>query len=213
MNILYASRGPADSWLVNGLRQARHDVTLARDLADALHKLETHSPDVVVLDRIEDALVWLARLRTAAPAIGLALLGQGPPDATTAPLPPDADLQLHRPIDSMELATHLDALLVRLAPRRTSAAVALLPHQRAARVGDAVVPLTAQEFQLLAQLLRHPDRPLSTGELCRLLWKDEHGSSAAALRLLVYRLRTKLRASSGKPLIHNRPRLGYSLDP
>ncbi|HEY1773015.1 MAG TPA: winged helix-turn-helix domain-containing protein [Gammaproteobacteria bacterium] len=212
MNLLYASEGAADNWLINGLRQAHHGVTLARGLTDTLHKLEGYSPDLVVLDKIEDSSTWLTRLKAAAPGIGRAVLTEEGIRTGTDSLPPGADLQLQRPIDSTELAAHLEALLVRLVPRPSPTGIILLPHQRAARIGEAVVALTAQEFQLLAQLLRQPDRPLSTEELCRRLWKDERGTSAAALRLLIYRLRAKFRKNAGKPLIHSRPRLGYSLD-
>jgi DNA-binding response OmpR family regulator len=213
VNILYASDGPTDDWLVTGLRQARHSVTVVIGLPETLLKLPARRPDAVLLDRVPEPGVWLRSVAASAVSAGrvvlLDLVDSAQPSQV---LQAGADACLRRPLEFSELAACLEALQARLEPPRAPASILLLPESRAAKVDGVEVSLTTLEYQLLSHMLREPARPLPTSQLCRLLWDDEQGASAEALKLLVHRLRTKLRRSTGKSLIRNHPRLGYSLE-
>jgi hypothetical protein len=73
--------------------------------------------------------------------------------------------------------------------------------------------LPRREFSILAELARHPGRPIAPVDLARRAWPDEPYAGAEQIRRYVYRLR-KLLGDQGRasPFIRTRPGFGYLIE-
>jgi hypothetical protein len=89
----------------------------------------------------------------------------------------------------------------------------LLDHdQRRVWVGGAEVPLTFQEFELLAFLAAHPATVFSRAELVREVWQRDFSADSRTVDVHVSRLRHKLGPSYGRCLV-TEYRVGYQFRP
>jgi DNA-binding response OmpR family regulator len=89
----------------------------------------------------------------------------------------------------------------------------LLDHdQRRVWVGGTEVPLTFQEFELLAFLAAHPATVFSRGDLVRQVWQRDFAADSRTVDVHVSRLRHKLGPSYGRCLV-TEYRVGYQFRP
>jgi hypothetical protein len=89
----------------------------------------------------------------------------------------------------------------------------LLDHdQRRVWVDGAEVPLTFQEFELLAFLAAHPATVFSRADLVREVWQRDFAADSRTVDVHVSRLRHKLGPSHGKCLV-TEYRVGYQFRP
>ena len=89
----------------------------------------------------------------------------------------------------------------------------LLDHdQRRVSVDGAEVPLTFQEFELLAFLAAHPDTVFSRADLVREVWQREFAAGSRTVDVHVSRLRHKLGRLYGQCLV-TEYRVGYQFRP
>ena len=74
------------------------------------------------------------------------------------------------------------------------------------------VHLTPKEWDLLAELAKHPGRVLTHESLLRSVWGPAHVGQTEYLRVAIRALRQKLEAQPSQPrLIINEPGVGYRL--
>ena len=129
----------------------------------------------------------------------LALTAARRPDQRLAALRAGAMDVMARPINPVELVARLTAMLPPRPANEPGHALlfvdqalvfdldnAILTH------GDHMLPLTAQETALLGYLMRHRQRIVQYGEICRELGLSGDGEGLSALRQTVSRLRRKL---------------------
>jgi hypothetical protein len=89
----------------------------------------------------------------------------------------------------------------------------LLDHdQRRVWVDGAEVPLTFQEFQLLAFLSAHPSMVFSRSDLVRQVWQRDFAADSRTVDVHVSRLRHKLGPEYGRCLV-TEYRVGYQFRP
>jgi DNA-binding response OmpR family regulator len=89
----------------------------------------------------------------------------------------------------------------------------LLDHdQRRVWVGGTEVPLTFQEFELLAFLAAHPATVFSRADLVRQVWQRDFAADSRTVDVHVSRLRHKLGPSYGRCLV-TEYRVGYQFRP
>jgi hypothetical protein len=89
----------------------------------------------------------------------------------------------------------------------------LLDHdQRRVWADGAEVPLTFQEFELLAFLAAHPATVFSRADLVREVWQRDFAADSRTVDVHVSRLRHKLGPSHGKCLV-TEYRVGYQFRP
>jgi DNA-binding response OmpR family regulator len=89
----------------------------------------------------------------------------------------------------------------------------LLDHdQRRVWVGGTEVPLTFQEFELLAFLAAHPATVFSRADLVRQVWQRDFAADSRTVDVHVSRLRHKLGSSYGRCLV-TEYRVGYQFRP
>ncbi|MBI4492951.1 MAG: SDR family NAD(P)-dependent oxidoreductase, partial [Chloroflexi bacterium] len=199
-------------------------VTPCHDLAQALRRLQTLRPDLLVLQvegrRPED---WQAcqRLAEAGGPPILVLVEDAAVETRLAALASGADDELARPLHPLELAARARALL-RRAPAREPGS-ALLRHRdleldlegHQAMLQGQPLPLTPLEFRLLRALLESPQRTFSRDELlARVHVFDDRLPSERSVDLHVAELRQKLADSAELPRYIETVRgVGYRLAP
>ena len=174
----------------------------------ALDAVATQAPDLIVLDLMlpdlsgEDVCIALRRstsvpilMLTAKSAESYRLLG----------LAIGADDYLVKPFSPRELVARVRAILRRaggasdpptdlLVIDQGRLEIDLAAHE--ARVAEAVVPLTATEFRLLATLARQPRRVFSRFELLQVMQGPDVEGFERTVDVHVMRLRKKLADAS-----------------
>jgi DNA-binding response OmpR family regulator len=89
----------------------------------------------------------------------------------------------------------------------------LLDHdQRRVWVDGAEIPLTFQEFELLAFLSAHPSTVFSRADLVRRVWQRDFSADSRTVDVHVSRLRHKLGPTYGRCLV-TEYRVGYQFRP
>jgi hypothetical protein len=96
------------------------------------------------------------------------------------------------------------------APERTG--LLLDHHQRRVWVDGAEIPLTFQEFELLAFLSAHPATVFSRADLVQRVWQRDFAADSRTVDVHVSRLRRKLGNAYGKCLV-TEYRVGYQFRP
>jgi two-component system KDP operon response regulator KdpE len=197
------------------------DTVVCNDGLRTLRLLETEEPDIVLLDLMLPGidgfdLCRQIRERSAVAVIVVSARG-GERDKVTA-LNMGADDYMTKPFSVEELLARITATL-----RRTRSAGATEPGPPVVTVGDVVIDLARQhvtrggepvhltptEFALLRELLVNRGKLLSHAHLLRRVWGPGYQTETEYVRVYVRRLRAKLEADEGQPLIVTAPRAGY----
>ncbi len=202
MRILLAEDDePLGRALRAGLEQAGFSVDWVRDGTAAWNELSATPYHAAVLDLglpREDGLSVLRRLRAERSAIPvLVLTARDALEDRVAGLDGGADDYVVKPVDLVELAARLRALIRRSAGQGSnlleSAGVSLDPAARVVLLDATPVPLTPREFDLLHVLMLAGGRVLTReqieDQLCA--WGRELESNS--IEVHVHRLRKRLR--------------------
>jgi two-component system, OmpR family, response regulator len=205
--------------LARSLREQGHAVDLSGDGEHALVQASVNAYDCLVLD------VGLPRRDGVAVAQALRARGDSVPilmltarDAVSdriRGLDAGADDYVPKPVDLAELHARLRALMRRgpqLAPAMVTVGdLAVDTHaQRVTRAGREL-SLTTKEYVLLEYLARHAGRVVGRAELSEHVWDENHDPTSNAIDVYIARLRRKLEADGGAPLIQTRRGAGYRL--
>jgi len=187
---------------------------------EALLSVQTHRPDVVILDLglpdLEGTEVT-RRLRTwsAVPIIILSVR-EGEADKVAA-LDAGADDYLAKPFGVGELLARVRAALRRSGPADSRAVFATGELQvdltrRAVRVRTQHVQLTPTEYDLLKALVAHAGKVLTHRQLLRLVWGAAYEEDLHLLRVHMSNLRSKLEPDPVRPrYLVTEPGVGYRL--
>lgn len=204
--------------VAHGLRAAGYEVLEAADGTTGLAIILEGGIDLVVLDlRLPgiDGETVLATLRRSSDVPVIVISSKRHEDDRVAVLDLGADDYLVKPFTVRELAARIRAVLRRsdgdVAAVATIGEVTIdFASGTASRAGDAVT-LTAQEFALLACLMRHRGRIVSRAMLEAAIHPGEtplEDAVSNVVDVLVLRLRRKL----GRDLITTRRGQGFLVD-
>lgn len=176
-------------------------------------------PDVVVLDMglpDMDGLQVLVRLREWSKVPVLVLTVRDREADKVAALDGGADDYLTKPFGTGELLARLRVLL-RHAPGTGDQPVYTVGElvvdfpAHTAAVKGREVSLTATEFGLLRELVRHAGKVITHAQLLRSVWGPNAAGQSQYLCVYTTHLRKKLAAAGWRGVVKNEPGIGYRL--
>jgi DNA-binding response OmpR family regulator len=183
-------------------------VDRASDGFAAVDAVRRARPDAIVLDRMLpgiDGLEVYRRLRAEAGPIPVVMLSAlGATEQRIDGLELGIDDYLPKPFSPRELVLRVSALLRRSIDDTTPEAPFHLGRfwldasNRVATLDDLPLALSVREFDLLAFLLKHPDRAFGRDQLLRAVWGWEFGDRST-VTVHVRRLREKIEADPSQP--------------
>jgi len=196
----------------------------AEDGEGARRLIETHDPELVVLDVMlpgVDGLElcrWI-RGRSSLPVILLTARGEEADRIVGLEL--GADDYVTKPFSPRELIARVRAVLRRTAgadahttERLAFGEIVLDGASRLATRGGEPVTLTAREFDLLWFLASHPGRVFSRDQLMDRVWGYSTAVDTGTVTVHVRRLREKIEADPAHPRhLQTVWSVGYRLDP
>lgn len=196
------------------------DVLTATNGLEALSLVQTHKPDLIIVDWMMpkmDGLTFIQRLRDEEnKTMILMLTARDAIENRVEGLEGGADDYLVKPFAPAELVARVHAMLRRVEakPENQKAAYAdimLDPTTHEAKRGDMDLNLTVTEFNLLHLLLRHPRQVLERRQILNDVWGYDFGGDDNVLEIYIGYLRKKLEAAGGSRLIQTVRGVGYAL--
>ena len=198
-----------------GHKMAGHALDWVRDGESAWHALLDHEYDACILDLGLpkcDGLSVLKRIRERGLRLPVLILtARDSREDKIAGLDTGADDYLTKPFDLDELQARLRALVRRSAgearPKLSHGGIELDPASRQVWHEGALIALSAREYALLEDLMRHRQQIRSRAQLEESLfaWGEEIGSNI--VEVYVHHLRRKF----GRDLIQTVRGMGYRL--
>jgi two-component system, OmpR family, KDP operon response regulator KdpE len=207
--------------LRTSLQSNGHEVTVARDGAEALELFLKSQPELVItdlamprMDGIE--LTREIRERSQVPIIVLSVRNQDA--AKVAALDEGADDYMTKPFSIQELMARVRVQLRRLAAEVPESLIALGDfridvERHQVLVRGTEVHLTPKEFDLMVYFARNVDRVLTHKVLLRAIWGAAGANQPEYLRVLVAQLRKKIEGGSEPRYILSEPWVGYRFSP
>jgi len=195
-------------------------VVTAENGREALAKLETEPPDLIVLDWMMpelNGLELLHRLRVAGDEVPVLMLtARDAVENRVEGLDRGADDYLVKPFAPSELLARLRALLRRskithLEAPLTFADLYLEPLTRETRRGNRTFELTPKEFELFQLFMRYPRQVLVRDRILEEVWSYDFGGEDNILEVYIGYLRKKTEAGGEPRLIHTVRGIGYVL--
>jgi DNA-binding response OmpR family regulator len=205
------------------LERAGFSVMVAPDGEEALRKVSTFSPSLIILDVLMprmDGRETLRRLRQSGSWIPVILLTQvGEAAERAMALEEGADDYLNKPFDPHELVARIRAVLRRARPGQPPLAAAeklssgmLVLDRRARRawLDSSEVTLTPKAITLLEYLMTHPDELVTRERLLDVVWGWDYPVGIRAVDTRVAELRRALNDDPAEPaFIETVPGQGY----
>ena len=203
------------------LGRAGYHVAEAQNAREALNAKAIDKPDLILLDLglpDRDGLELVTALRAEPRSAIIVVSARDQTEQKVAALDLGADDYITKPFDTEELLARVRASLrQRLASEAERQVVEIGPvlidlYSRIVSLEGREVHVTPKEWDLLAELAKHPGRVLTHEFLLRSVWGPAHVGQTEYLRVAIRALRQKLEAEPAQPkLIVNEPGVGYRL--
>ncbi len=185
-----------------------YDVITASDGREALEMVQTHSPDLVLLDIMMpnmDGYQFISHLRreSSIPVIMITARQQEADIIHGFDL--GADDYITKPFRLRELLVRIRAVLRRAAFREsqeqilTVGDITLDSKKHEVRQNNQVIELTPLEFFVLEMLMQSPGQVVRRAGLCMRLMESGYSGSEATLKIHIRNLRLKLGDDSNQP--------------
>lgn len=194
------------------LERSGFHVLLASNGEEALSKVQSHHPDVIVMDVLMPRMngrETLRRMRKSNIWIPTILLTQvGEASERAVALEEGADDYLNKPFHSEELLARIHAVLRRArsagqslsSARRLASFDLMLDRQsRRAFLADASLNLTPKAFAVLEYLMTHPDEAVTREQLLHSVWGWEYPTGTRTVDTRVNELRRALNDDAASP--------------
>ncbi len=222
MHILIIEDERKVAWaLKEGLEKEQYNVEVAYNGEDGFLKLNQQNFDLLILDVMlpgRDGFEILQILRQQGLELPvLVLTAKDAIEDRVEGLDLGADDYLVKPFAFSELSARVRALLRRGRPEHVRklhcADLEINLARRTACRGSTTLQLTAQEFDLLAYLLRHQGHVVSREMLARDIWKEPQRATSLdnVIDVTITRLRKKVDEPFESRLLHTVRGVGYIL--
>lgn len=199
----------------------QYDIRTASDGESAFELFQDWQPDLVVTDLQmpnTDGLVLCRKLREISNVPIIVLSVRDEEKTIVEALDAGADDYVRKPFGTNELLARVRASLRRVSEKTAQFIevgdfyVDFSAHK--VLVGKEEIHLTPKEFELLAFLVKHPDKVLTHTVLLQKVWGSYYTESPEALRVLVGSLRKKIEKDFSKPrYLLTEPWIGYRFLP
>ena len=210
---------PLRETIARAVAAAGHAVAEAGDGVAAVQKIRAEPFDVILLDiglPFVDGWRVLGTLEGKRVPLVIMISARGDEEDKVRALDMGADDYLAKPFGADELLARIRAVLRRATPLLEPERVAAqgdvrvdLGHGTVLRAGTEV-RLSPTEYQLLAELARHPNEVIGYRALLQRVWGPSYADERNYLRTFVQRLRLKLEADPTSPeIITTVPGRGY----
>ena len=195
--------------LAEQLRADGYEITTARDGDEALRRLRTSWPDLLIVDMMMprmDGLTFAREIKAQAdlPIIVLSAIDAG--DSKADLLEEVAEDYITKPYHYPELRARVNRVLRRLGDKVPRQSLALGPdltldlHRREATVGGEVVQLTPTESRLLYALAANLGQTVTTETLLARGWAETEDADPSYVWVTMRRLRQKVEVDPNKPV-------------
>ena len=207
------------SFLERGLREDGYVVDVAYDGTDGTLKAHLKEYDLLILDVMlpgKTGVEIVRELRREGASVPILLLtARDAAEDVVRGLDAGADDYLTKPFSFEVLLARVRALIRRGGARRSDrlryADVELDRIQHTAARAGRDLKLTAKEFQLLEFLMLRPEEVVRRTQLLEKVWDLNFDPMSNVVDVHVAKLRQKLRAQGGVPLLHTVRGVGYIL--
>lgn len=195
-----------------------YTIVEARNGLEALEKVRSERPDLVILDLNMpnmDGIEACREIRSSSKVPIIMLTVRSAEKDKVRALDAGADDYVVKPFGIQELLARIRAALRRSPAEGAEAVVASKElhfdfEKRIITVRDKPVHLTPKEFELLRELVLHRGKPVSHRRLLQAVWGPDYGEETESLRVVVNQLRKKIETDSTKPkYILTEPWVGY----
>jgi DNA-binding response OmpR family regulator len=207
--------------LQRGLKENGFETALACDGREGIKIAMQGAFDLVITDIIlpeikgTEVCKYIRENKPEIPIIMLTALGTT--DEKVEGFDAGADDYLVKPFEMRELLVRIRALLKR--NNKISAAGNILTyadlelnlHTKIVKRGGIEINLTPKEFNLLAYMLRNPERVLSRTEIAQKVWDTHFDTGTNFIDVYINYLRKKIEKNFDKKLIHTKPGMGFIL--
>ena len=187
------------------LRQADYQVTQAFSGSEAALRLTQETPDLILLDLMlpgmsGEALLKKLRSENALSVPVIVLSAKNAVSDKVSLLKRGADDYITKPFEPEELLARIEASL-RRAGKDAAAdrplvhrALVLSPGERRVTLDGKPLTLTAHEFDILALLMRQPEKVYSRESLYEQVWQGGYYGENNTVNVHVSNIRKKLKA-------------------
>jgi DNA-binding response OmpR family regulator len=209
------------NFLKTKLKTLGYEVVLASNGIEALEQLREQQPDMVVLDVIMpkmDGFQTIKELRSFSAVPVIMLSARGDDSDRIKGLGLGADDYLPKPFNPDELVARIGAIRRRLSEvERKNSPNEIVTHdlkinfdERRIVVRGKEVRMTRIEWLLLGELAGNAGHLMTYYNLMARVWGPEYLNDIQILRTWISRLRQKIEADPGNPVIITMvPKIGY----
>jgi two-component system KDP operon response regulator KdpE len=184
-----------------------YTIVEARDGQEALAKLRTEHPDLVLLDvnmPVMDGLEACREIRSGSAIPVIMLTVRSAEKDKVRALDAGADDYIVKPFGIQELLARIRAALRRVSNQEgslvfSSKELSIDFEKRAIAVHGKPVHLTPREFDLLRELVLNHGKPISHRRLLQAVWGPDYGDETESLRVVINQLRKKIELNPAKP--------------
>jgi DNA-binding response OmpR family regulator len=193
------------------LKRAGYEVIFAQDGIEAQDKIETASPDLIVMDLMLPIIDgfeltrWL-RARNDTPII--MLTARRDEVDRIAGLEMGADDYIIKPFSPQEVVSRVRAVLRRTKPKPGESgekplsfpSMSIDPQTRLVTIDDREIILTAKEFDTLWLLAQHPRQVFTRNHVLERVWGISDYIDPSTVTVHIRRLREKIEPNPSEPL-------------
>ncbi len=201
-----------------GLAQEGFDVRTAADGPAGLGLVREWEPECIILDVMMpkiDGLEMIPMIRRLTQVPIIMLTARGDVRDRIDGLKAGADDYVSKPFDLGELAARLNSALRRPMLKRVHnlrfADLELDLDSRSARRGGRWISFSTREFDLVATLMKHPQRVFTREELLDLVWGIDRDVTRNTVETYISYVRAKVDVPAEARLIHTIRGVGYSI--
>jgi two-component system KDP operon response regulator KdpE len=190
----------------------------ARDGQEALEKLRSERPDLVILDMnmpVLDGLETCRAIRAGSNVPVIMLTVRSAEKDKVRALDAGADDYVVKPFGIQELLARIRATLRRSPSGELENVISSKEfdfnfESREVKAGGKPVHLTPKEFEVLRELVTHHGKPISHRRLLQAVWGPDYGEETELLRVVINQLRKKIEPDPAKPrYLLTEPWVGY----